>query len=138
MAKKNNDSVILSLKKELEGKRKALASVGNFRPKTNLVLNLGGGGGVSNLNVLDKVAILLLLSELMSLQRNIKELAFEELEVSGYPLSSWISDLIDKYHVANRKEEEHKLSLLEARLEKLISAELHEKIELENIINSMK
>lgn len=137
MTKKDNDTLILALKKELWVKRKALAVATNFKAKTNLMLTLNNV--IYNLNTLNKVSLALLASQLVSLQVNMKVLGLEEdLEVSGFTITEWISDLVGKFHLANKKEEEKKLLLLEVRLEKLVSAELKEKIELDDIINSMK
>lgn len=128
-----NDKGILSLKKEVEEKKKALKASEKFSPITNCSLYIENKN--YNLNVLDKEQICYLIGLLRGLKDNCeKELtSVKDFKLSGFYISEWISDLKAKYSNLDRKLEEERLKALEKRLHTLLSTDTKVSLELDEI-----
>jgi hypothetical protein len=129
---KNNDKTILSLKKQVEDKKKLLKGTDRFSPKTNCSLFIDGQR--YNLNVSGKEEVLLLLARVNSLKTSLAQILPEEkLEISGYPVDMWIDDLKSRFNTLNRKLEEERLKILEGKLHNLLTVDTKVSLELQDL-----
>lgn len=135
-----NDKVILSLKKEIEAKKKLLAKSSKFTPITNCSLELDGKR--TNLHVATKDELLLLIAKLNAYEQSLKsympkvDSSFcmaDKLTISGYATSEWLSDLSGKYNNLNVSIERDRLQKLEAKLHELLSVDTKVELEIENL-----
>jgi hypothetical protein len=129
---KNNDKTILSLKKQVEDKKKLLKGADRFVPKTNCSLSLDGLR--YNLNVSGKEEVLLLLAKVNNLKTSLAQILPEEtLVISGYPVDMWIDDLKSRFNTLNRKLEEERLKILEGKLHNLLTIDTKVSLELKDL-----
>jgi hypothetical protein len=136
MANKN-DERILQLREQIKAKKEKIGKVGRFTAVTNCSLELDGVR--INLNVLDKEKLLQLLVKLNSYFLSAKAVGVEtQVEYSGYKLDEWITDVSAKLSILNKKDEERQLSVMEAKLEKMLSDEKQVELELDSIADMLK
>jgi len=129
---KNNDKTILSLKKQVEDKKKLLKGTDRFVPKTNCSLSIDGLR--YNLNVSGKEEVLLLLAKVNNLKISLAQILPEEtLVISGYPVDMWIDDLKSRFNTLNRKLEEERLKILEGKLHNLLTIDTKVSLELKDL-----
>lgn len=135
MAKKSsNDSTIIALKKQISDKKAALKGIDKFAPATNCSIVLDGVR--TNIHTLGTEDLTLLLVKLNSLRLSAEDLKVDPL-ISGHTLSEWLGDIKSKLLIANRKQEEARLKLLEAKLTDLLSAEKKTELLLEEIAGEL-
>jgi hypothetical protein len=136
MANKNDDRILL-MRKQIAEKKEKIGKIGRFVAVTNLVLNLDGV--THNLNVLgsDKEKLQHLLIKLNSYLISAKALKLEEVLYGGYTLEDWITDINGKLDFLSKKEEEKKLSVMEAKLAKMLSDEKQIELELDEMMASL-
>lgn len=136
MAKQNNDSIILKLRKDIEEKKVALGKSNKFNPITNC--NLEVGGTRYNLNILKSNEVVMLIGLLSNIDEGVKKyLPEEKLMISGFLVKDWIIDLVAKYHIINRKTEQDRLKVLEDKLYVLLSTDKKVSLEIEDIMNQI-
>lgn len=127
-----NDARILEMKKQIAAKREKVRQIKMFIPLTNLVLNFESNK--YNLNVLNKEQLTYLLVKLNMVQMSATDLGLKEsVTFDGYSVSSWMTDIKGKLSMLNKKEEEHKLSRMESKLELMLSQEKQVELELDSI-----
>ena len=61
------------------------------------------------------------------------DLGISDLELSGYSIDDWISDIKNKMEVLNVKNEIANLKKMEAKLDKLLSEDKKTELELDDI-----
>lgn len=130
MANKNDDR-ILALKKQIQEKKDKLGKIGRFVPVTNCTVELDGAR--YNLNVLDKERLVLLAVKLNIYIMSANELKFAEVKLCGYTLQEWLTDVTSKLDILSKKDEERALSVMEAKLAKMLSDEKQVELELDEI-----
>lgn len=136
MAKKNNDTVILTLKKQIEEKKNALKTTERFSPVTNCSIELDGMR--YNIQVLDKEQLISMLVRLNSYRLSAVDLGvLSEYKISGFTLDNWLKDLNAKLMNVNRKVEENRLKVMEDRLHNLLSNEKKIELEIDEIASSI-
>lgn len=134
MKKSANDKMILELQAQVEEKKKLLRATERFSPKTNCNLSFTNGERY-NLNVVDKPTCLMLIGRLKSWKDALASvLPAETLEIGGFSVDLWISDLVSRFNMLNRLIEGIRLVSLQEKLHNLLS--LDTKVELE--INDLK
>ncbi len=132
MVKKNNDKIILSLKKDIDNKEKLLSKVDKFSPITNCNLELENIR--YNLNVLDKKQVQYLIIKLTIIKKvNGEIFPDDNIEFSGYKIDDWIADLHSKYNILNIKTEESRLKILKSKLHNLLSNDTKVELELNDL-----
>jgi len=129
-----NDAKILSLKKQIEEKKKTIKSTEKFVPITNCSIELDGMR--FNIQVLTKEQIITLMVKLNTYRLAAKDLGIE-YSVSGYSVEDWIIDLKSKLGNLERKTEEHRLKLLEEKLHDLLSTDKKVELEIDEIAGSI-
>lgn len=127
-----NDKVILDLKKEIEAKKKLLAKNSKFNPITNCSLKFENL--TYNLHVINKQTILYLVAKLTALKTALYlQLPDETLEIDGFSVDDWLTDLINKFNLVNVSIEKEKLTRLENQLHSLLTTETKVELELDDI-----
>lgn len=115
----NNDERIMTLKAQIEEKKKDLKNKKTkFSPETNCLIELDGVR--YNLHTITDHTLLLKLN-LLKMSAEDLELNLDEIVISGYPLSLWISDIKNKLEYEKYKAEKQKLDMLEKQLTNLLS-----------------
>lgn len=130
-----NDERVLQLKKIIDEKRAELKAVKRFTPLTNCVLSLDNQN--YNLNVLQLDDLRLLLVKLNMYLMSANDLNIE-LDISGYNVAEWISDIRSKIEIFEYKKKESELKVLEAKLDKMLSDEKKTELELDEIAALLK
>ena len=130
-----NDERVLQLKEIIDKKKLELKSVKKFVPLTNCILDLEGQN--YNLNVLQFDDLQLLLVRLNMYLISAKDLGIN-LEISGYNISEWITDIKYKIEIFEFKRKATELKGLEAKLDKLLSEEKKTEMELDEIAAILK
>lgn len=125
-----NDERVLQLKKIIDEKKSKLKAVKRFLPLTNCVLNLENEN--YNLNVLQLDDLKLLLVKLNMYLMSAKDLDVE-LNISGYSIEDWMTDVKSKMEIFEHKKKESELKTLEAKLDKMLSDEKKTELELDEI-----
>lgn len=128
----NNDERVLQLKQVIDKKKSELKGSKKFAPLTNCVLDLEGQK--YNLNVLQFDDLQLLLVRLNMYLMSAKDLGISlEIEISGYNIEEWITDIRCKIEIFEYKKKEAELKTLEAKLDKMLSDEKKTELELDEI-----
>jgi hypothetical protein len=130
-----NDKKILELKSVIESKKSKLKKI-NFTPTTNCSLELDGPR--YNIHTLTAEALTLLLVKLNSYALSMKNLKIDTLNISGYSINDWMTDIKLKLDILSQKEEENKLRALESKLAALLSNDKKTELELGNIEKLLK
>lgn len=125
-----NDERVLQYKKIIDDKRAELKSVKKFTPITNCVLSLDNQN--YNLNVLQLDELKLLLVKMNMYLMSALDLDIG-LDISGYNIAEWISDIKSKIEIFEYKKKESELKELEAKLDKMLSDEKKTELELDEI-----
>lgn len=125
-----NDERVLQLKEVIDKKKLELKGAKKFTPLTNCVLDLEGQK--FNLNVLQLSDLQILLVRLNMYLISAKDLKID-LEISGYNIAEWITDIKCKIQIFEFKKKETELKALEAKLDKMLSNEKKTELELDEI-----
>ena len=130
-----NDERVLQLKKIIDEKKSELKAVKRFTPLTNCVLGLDNQN--YNLNVLQLGDLKLLLVKLNMYLMSAKDLGVT-LEISGYNVAEWMTDVKSKMEIFEYKKKESELKVLETKLDKMLSDEKKTELELDEIAALLK
>ena len=135
---KENDDKILKLKSEIAKKKEVLKGCKKFVPITNCSLPMDNKYiNIHTLNSKDEIIAHMILVN--SAKLSLVDLGLlEEYKLGGYKLNDWLEDLKNKLLVVDRKTEEAKLQVMEAKLTKLLSAEKQTELEIAEIENLLK
>lgn len=125
-----NDERVLQLKQVIDKKKSELKGSKRFTPLTNCVLDLEEQK--YNLNVLQLDDLQFLLVKLNMYLMSAKNLGIC-LEISGYNIEEWITDIKCKIEIFEYKKEEAELKALEVKLDKMLSNEKRTELELDEI-----
>lgn len=132
-----NDDKILELKRQIDTKKKDLASRKvKFSPETNCILDLDGVK--YNLNVVADDELIMLMLRLNIYVISSRDLDLPVPVVGGYSVDMWISDIKCKLAVSALKKEEIELRKMEAKLDKLLSDDKKTELELDEIAALLK
>lgn len=126
-----NDDKILSIKQSIAKKRESMGKKPRFIPITNCSIDFRGTR--YNLNVMNHITQLAgLASEIKSLEMSASELGLLEYAViSGYNVSEWIQDILQKINVIKYAERERELDALEKQLNDLLSDDKQTELRIE-------
>lgn len=125
-----NDERVLQLKEIIDKKKLELKGAKKFTSMTNCVLDLEGQK--YNLNVLQLNDLQMLLVRLNMYLISAKDLGIN-LEMSGYNITEWITDIKCKIEIFEYKKKEAELRALEDKLDKMLSDEKKTELELDEI-----
>jgi hypothetical protein len=127
-----NDKKILQLKEVVTKKKEEIKILKgkNEAYKTNLVLQFDEAQ--YNLHVLSRERLKLLLVKLSLYNKEAKELELD-LEARGFPLSDWIADVKTQLRQITISHKEQQLKVMEETLDKKLSQDTKNKIELDQM-----
>ena len=125
-----NDERVLQLNEIIDKKKLELKGAKKFTPLTNCILDLEDQK--YNLNVLRLNDLQLLLVRLNMYLMSAKDLKIN-LEISGYNIAEWITDIKCKIEIFEYKKKEAELKTLEVKLDKMLSDEKKTELELDEI-----
>ena len=125
-----NDERVLQLKEIIDKKKLELKGAKKFTPLTNCILDLEDQK--YNLNVLRLNDLQLSLVRLNMYLMSAKDLKIN-LEISGYNIAEWITDIKCKIEIFEYKKKEAELKTLEVKLDKMLSDEKKTELELDEI-----
>lgn len=128
-----NDEQILMLKEKIETKKEELKKVKRFSPITNCVIDLDGNDRKTNIQVLSKEQLKLLLIKLNMYKMSAENLGIIDVSMDGYRLEEWITDIKAKLTDLERKQKEVNLKNMESKLVKLLSEDKKTELEISEI-----
>jgi endonuclease V-like protein UPF0215 family len=133
-----NDNKILELKAQIAKKKEELSKKKNrFVPITNCSIDFDGAR--LNIQTLTKEQLQMMLIRLHMYIKSAQELNMVDVcNFSGYNVCDWVEDIKSKLNVLSFKDEENKLKMMEAKLEKMLSDEKKTELELAEIENMLK
>lgn len=130
MSTNKNDDKIIALKDQIAIKKRELAKSIKFVPVTNCSIEFEGTR--SNIQTLNKDQLIILAVKLNSYKLSADDLKIEYV-VSGYKVSDWLTDIMSRVAILERKEEETKLKTMESKLDTLLSSEKKTELEVSEI-----
>ena len=128
-----NDEQILQLKEKVEAKKEELKKVKRFSPITNCIIDIDGNDKRTNIQVLSKDQLKLLLIKLNMYRMSAENLSITDISIDGYKLEEWITDIKAKLTDLERKQEEINLKSMESKLVKLLSEDKKTELEINEI-----
>jgi len=132
-----NDSKIITLKKQIAEKRAKLEGIKNFSPVTNCSIEFEDTR--YNIRVLTKEQVISLMIKLNINRMSARDVGLlDDVIISGYKVEDWIADFKARLEDIKRKDEEKKLVAMESKLDRLLSDEKRTSLELEDIENLLK
>lgn len=124
-----NDDKILELKKRIDKKKEELGKAQRFAPVTSCSIELDGAR--HNLHAVSRETLVLLACKLQALYTAAADLGLEEdLVISGFHVKEWGTDIKARLAIMDRKKTEGELAAMEAKLDKLLSADKKTELEL--------
>ena len=137
MENNKNDQRIITLKNEINKKKKDIGKIEVFAPITNCNLELNGTK--HNIHVLSKENLLQIMIQLNAYRLSAENLGvLSEYEIRGYHVDDWIADIKSRLNNIKIKEETTKLIILENKLTELLSADKKVELELDEIESYLK
>lgn len=136
MVKKiNKDDRILELIKLVNDKKKEIASIQKCTYKTNCMFSYSDDNNRINLNVIQDVAKLYNIYAFLTSVYNVYTTVSNGHPFiwSGYDMEAWRSDIMSRISFLELDKKRKELKMLEDRLDKIISPELRQQMELEAI-----
>ncbi len=131
-----NDEKILELKKIIEQRKQELGEKKPFAPVTSCSIDLDGTRyNIHTINDLGSLDFLLV--KLHALEMSAKDLGVK-INISGFPLEDWLTDLCAKGEALYRKQKEAELKALEKKLDTLLSADKRTELEIDSIADLLK
>lgn len=131
----NNDERIIKLKAQIATKRTELNTMpSRVVPITNCLLSLDDRN--YNLHVEASEFLLIKLNMYVMSARDL-DIDLDNIIISGYKITDWISDIKDFLAVKKYKAEKKKLDLLEKKLDNLLSEDKRTELEIDNIIGEL-
>lgn len=127
-----NDARILEMKKQIEKKKEELGVASRFNPITNCSFELDGER--YNINAMSKEKLVLMAVKLEAYLMASKTLYLVEIfELSGYHVSDWIDDIMQKLQIMKRTDEAKNLKVMEDKLGRMLSEAKKVELEIDDI-----
>lgn len=132
-----NDDLILTLKAQVDEKKRNMGKVVRFSPTTNCLLDIDGKR--YNLHTLQKPELIHLLVYLTSLKVTASAInVIDQYIINGHNIQVWIDDVTNKLRSVNNSADILTLKKLETRLASLLSTDKKIELELYSISESLK
>lgn len=131
----DNDVLILRLQKQIEEKKEKIQKGQKFSPITNCSLEFMGQR--YNIHVLSEDILSFLIVQFSVYDKTAKELNLK-IKISGYDIDDWLVDLQNKLTNLNIKQEQSKLTVLQTKLDNLLSNDARIERELKEIQDLLK
>jgi hypothetical protein len=127
-----NDKKILALQKEIASRELMLGKTTGFNPITNCSLTIDSK--TVNIQTLSSEDLLLYIARFKSLEMGLQsEVPDAVLNIGGFSISDWITDLKSRYFILNIKNERIRLSTLKQKLSELLTSETKVELEIDKL-----
>jgi hypothetical protein len=127
-----NDKKILALQKEIASRELMLGKTTGFNPITNCSLTIDSK--TVNIQTLSSEDLLLYIARFKSLEMGLQsEIPDAVLNIGGFSISDWITDLKSRYFILNIKNERTRLSTLKQKLSELLTSETKVELEIDKL-----
>ena len=130
-----NDDRILTLKKQIDDKKKELGKQPRFSPITTCMFTLNGGNRV-NIHALTSVKdinMALVGFNIYAMSAENLGISPEDVLVDGFSVVDWMEDLNAKKSVVEYNAQKAQLTALEKKLDKLLSDDKKTELEIDAI-----
>jgi hypothetical protein len=130
-----NDDRILTLKKQIEDKKKELGKQPRFSPITTCMFTLNGGNKVNihTLTSVNAINMALVGFNIYAMSAENLGINIEDVLVDGFSVADWMEDLNAKKAVVEYTEKKAQLTTLEKKLDKLLSDDKKTELEIDAI-----
>lgn len=129
-----NDERILTLKAQIEEKKKSLGKQPSFSPVTTCLLDyMGNRINLHTLNTVKEIDNLLVFMNMWIMSAENLGVDPENITMSNFSVVDWMHDLQSKRAVVVYQEEAKKLTSLNKQLEKLLSDDKKTELEIDAI-----
>ena len=130
-----NDDRILTLKKQIEEKKKELGKQPRFSPVTTCMFTLNGGNRVNihALTSVNSINMALVGFNIYAMSAENLGINIEDVLVDGFSVADWMEDLNAKKAVVEYNAKKAQLNELEKKLDKLLSDDKKTELEIDAI-----
>lgn len=123
-----NDKTILTLKEKIDFQKEALSKVENFQPKTTCIFEFFGKNNIHTFNVEECYKWRAIFTAMQDAHETYGD--GPDIMISGFSLHDWIDDICGRLTIVETKAKEKELLDMEAKLDKLLSADKKTEMEL--------
>ena len=129
-----NDERILELKKQIEEKKKELGKQPRFSPVTTCMFNYQGNRiNIHTLTSIRDINAILVYFNMYVMSAEDMEINCEDIVFDGFTVTDWIEDLKSKKTVIEYTAKKEQLTILEKKLDKLLSDDKKTELEIDAI-----
>lgn len=129
-----NDERILELKKQIEEKKKELGKQPRFSPVTTCMFNHNGNRiNIHTLTSIKDINAILVYFNMYVMSAEDMEINCEDIVFDGFTVTDWIEDLKSKKTVIEYTAKKEQLTILEKKLDKLLSDDKKTELEIDAI-----
>lgn len=129
-----NDERILSLREQIEAKKKALGKQPRFSPITTCIIDYNGERiNLHTMNTVRDIDQFLVCLNMWVMSAENLGVNPADIMMSGFSIVDWMDDLRSKREVVVYQEEAKKLNALNKQLEKLLSEDKKTELEIDAI-----
>ena len=129
-----NDERIIELKKQIEEKKKELGKQPRFSPVTTCLFNRAGERvNIHTLTSVKDINSMLVFFNIYVMSAKDLGIDCSEVRIDGFSVTDWIEDLKSKRAVVEYTEKKEQLTLLERKLDKLLSDDKKTELEIDAI-----
>ena len=126
-----NDKTILELKEKIEIKKATLKEIEGFTPKTTCIFDFNGKHNIHTFNMEECVFWRALFTSMLKANESYGD--SNELILNGFTMEDWNKDVCSKLRVLSIESQKKELAQMEAKLDKLLSADKKAEMELASI-----
>lgn len=131
-----NDDRILTLKKQIEDKKKELGKQPRFSPVTTCMLTYNGNRvNIHTLTSVKDINAMLVYFNIYVMSAENLGIDCEDINFDGFSVLEWIEDLSAKKSVVEYAAKKTQLTALEKKLDKLLSDDKKTELEIDAIAN---
>lgn len=129
-----NDDRILTLKKQIDEKKKELGKQPRFSPVTTCMFNYNGNRvNIHTLTSVKDINAMLVYFNIYAMSAKDLDIDLEDVRCDGFSVSDWMEDLNAKKTVVEYTEKKAQLTALEKKLDKLLSDDKKTELEIDAI-----
>ena len=129
-----NDDRILTLKKQIDDKKKELGKQPRFSPVTTCIFTYNGNRvNIHTLTSVKDINAMLIHFNIYAMSAENLGIDLEDVHFDGFSVSDWMEDLNAKKAVVEYTAQKAQLSVLEKKLDKLLSDDKKTELEIDAI-----
>lgn len=129
-----NDDRILTLKKQIEEKKKELGKQPRFSPVTTCMFTYNGNRvNIHTLTTVNDINAMLVYFNIYAMSAENLGIDLEDVRFDGFSVSDWMEDLNAKKAVIEYTAKKSQLGAMEKKLDKLLSDDKKTELEIDAI-----